>query len=387
MLTAAPQRLFLSPPHMSGKELSFIQEAFETNYVVPLGPMVDSFEKEFSAYTNIPHAVALSSGTAALHLALRCLGVGPGDIVFAPSLTFIAGISPILYLGATPVFIDVSPETWAMDVGLLEEGLKASSRRGKLPKVVVPTDLYGQSCDIDAIKQVCASYDIPVITDSAESLGATYKGNSVGYAADAAIFSFNGNKIITSGGGGMLASHNKKLIDEARFLSQQARDPAPYYQHSTFGYNYRLSNILAAIGRAQLGVLDQRVKKKREISEYYKHYLQNIPGLSFMPEEGYGRSNHWLSVILVDEKQFGRSCEQVRLDLELHNIESRRVWKPMHLQPVFSDIQCIGGKVGEEIFQEGLCLPSGTSMLTSDMDRVISCILDTETQKAWQTVN
>jgi len=377
MLKSPPQnRLFLSPPHMSGNELALIEEAFATNYIAPLGPMVDDFEKEFSAYTEIPHVVALSSGTAALHLALRYLGVGPGDLVIAPTLTFIAGISPIIYLGATPLFIDVSSETWTLDVDLLEEELKACAKRGKLPKAVIPTDLYGQSCDIDAIKQVCSPYGIAVVVDSAEAVGSTYKGRSAGYHADASIFSFNGNKIITSAGGGMLASHNKKLIDEARFLSQQARDPTPYYQHSTFGYNYRMSNILAAIGRAQLGILDERVKKKREIAEYYKYHLQNVPGISFMPEASYGCSNWWLTPILVDEEEFGVSCEQIRLNLESLNIESRRVWKPMHLQPVFSDVSTVGGKVSEEIFSKGLCLPSGTNMSSHDMDRVINCILN-----------
>lgn len=368
------ERLFLSPPHMSGKELKLIEEAFSTNYVAPLGPMVDAFEEEFSAYTGIPHVVALSSGTAALHLALRCSGIGPGDFVIAPTLTFIAGVSPIIYLGATPVFIDVSSETWTIDVDLLAEALRNFAKKGKLPKAVVPTDLYGQSCDVDAIRQVCKPYDIAVIIDSAEAVGSTYKGCSAGYHADTAIFSFNGNKIITSAGGGILASHNKQLIDEARFLSQQARDPAPYYEHSTFGYNYRMSNILAAIGRAQLEVLNSRVEKKREISEYYKHHLQDVPGISFMPEASYGRSNWWLTPILIDEKKFGVSCEQVRLSLESQDIESRRIWKPMHLQSVFANNLCVGGKVSEDIFNKGLCLPSGTNMSTDDMDRVISII-------------
>lgn len=383
MLTSNSQnRLFLSPPHMSGNELTLIEEAFATNYVAPLGPMVDAFEKEFSDYTKIPHVVALSSGTAALHLALRCLGIGPGDIVIAPTLTFIAGISPIIYLGATPVFIDVSAETWTMDVDLLEEELKACARRGKLPKAVIPTDLYGQSCDMEAIKKACLPYGIPVVADSAEAVGSTYKGHSAGYHADASIFSFNGNKIITSAGGGILASHNQKLIDEARFLSQQARDPAPYYQHTTFGYNYRMSNILAAIGRAQLGVLDQRVKRKREIADYYKQYLQEVPGIRFMPEASYGRSNWWLTPILIDENEFGASCEHIRIKLENLNIESRRTWKPMHLQPIFSDVSCVGGKNSEEIFAKGLCLPSGTNMTSGDIDRVIHCILDVKLSKS-----
>ncbi len=253
---------------------------------------------------------------------------------------------------------------------MLEKELKAASRRGKLPKAVVPTDLYGQCCDIDVIKQVCDPYGVAVIVDSAESVGSTYKGHSAGYHADAAIFSFNGNKIITSAGGGILASHNKKIIDEARFLSQQARDPAPYYQHSTFGYNYRMSNILAAIGRAQLGVLDNRVEKKREILEYYKENLQNIPGISFMPEASYGRSNWWLTPILIDEEICGVSCEQVRLNLENHNIESRRVWKPMHLQPVHKNCDYYGGNVAENLFKNGLCLPSGSNLNEEEKHRI-----------------
>ena len=253
-------RLFLSPPHMSGHELALIEEAFASNYIAPLGPMVDAFERDFAAYVGIPHALALASGTAAIHLALRVLGVGPGDEVICATLTFIGNVAPVTYLGAQPVFLDVDPATWTLDVSLLEQQLAQASRRGRLPAAVLPTDLYGQSCDLDAIRELCARYGVPVVSDAAEALGARYKDRSVGAGAHAAAFSFNGNKIITTSGGGMLASSDPELIERARFLSQQARDPAPHYEHSTIGYNYRMSNILAAVGRAQLEVLDERVQ-------------------------------------------------------------------------------------------------------------------------------
>jgi len=377
------KRIFLSPPHMGGEELCFVQEAFDSNYIAPLGPQVDAFEREFCEFTGIPHAVALSSGTAAMHLALRILGIKPGDEVFASTLTFIGSISPVTFLEAIPVFIDADRISWNINPDLLAAELNLCRKKGKLPKAVIPTDLYGQCADYDRIKEICAPYDIPVIVDAAEACGALYKGKHAGCGAKAAVFSFNGNKIITTSGGGMLASDDKALIDQARFLSQQARDPAPHYEHTQIGYNYRMSNIVAAIGRGQLRVLNERVKAKRRISDFYRNALKDIHGIEFMPEAPYGRANRWLTVILITPEIFGADRETVRLALESENIESRPVWKPMHMQPVFGSgksektypARAVGGYVAEDLFERGLCLPSGTAMKDEDMERIVSVIL------------
>ena len=368
--------IFLSPPHMSGLELEFIKEVFETNYIAPLGPMVDAFEGEFSKKTGIPYSLAVSSGTAALHLALRVIGVRPGDEVMASSLTFIGSITPIIFQGATPVFIDSELHSWNMNVDLLSEEIEASTQRGKLPKAVIPTDLYGQCADMDRILEICKPYDIPVISDSAESLGALYKERSAGAGAKAAIFSFNGNKIVNTSGGGMLVSDDQKMIDMARFLSQQARDDAPHYEHSQIGYNYRMSNVLAAIGMAQLKVLDERVEEKRRIFNHYKDALGRVRGIEFMPEASYGRSNRWLTVIVITPEEFGVDRETIRLKLKEHRIESRPIWKPMHMQPVFKGCRKKVSGVSEDLFNRGLCLPSGTAMTDNDLDRIVSVILD-----------
>lgn len=386
------QRIFLSPPHMGGQELEYIRQAFESNYIAPLGPMVDAFEEAFVEYTGIPYAVALTSGTAAMHLAMRILGVSPGDEVFASTLTFIGSVSPIVFQGARPVFIDADPDTWNMDPELLEDELARCALQGRLPKAVIPTDLYGQCADLDRILEISSRYGVPVISDSAEALGAVYKGRHAGAGVAAAVFSFNGNKIITTSGGGMLASDDRAFIEKARFLSQQARDPAPHYEHSTIGYNYRMSNVLAAIGLGQLACLDERVEKTRGIYEYYRSTLEDIPGITFMPEAEYGRSNRWLTVILVDPAEFGVGREEIRRFLEEADIESRPVWKPMHMQPAFLvDIEMdwthhrpslegryparvVGGRVAELFFEKGLCLPSGTAMTMADLDRVIDII-------------
>jgi dTDP-4-amino-4,6-dideoxygalactose transaminase len=386
------KRLFLSPPHIGGKELAFVREAFDSNYIAPLGPMVDAFEREFCEMLGVPHAVALSSGTAAMHLVLRYLGVGPGDEVFASTLTFIGSVSPIVFEGARPVFIDADDRSWNLDPDLLEEELDRCARRGKLPKAVVPTDLYGQSSDIKRLEAVCQAYEIPLIVDAAESLGATCNGHCAGAGGDAAVFSFNGNKIITTSGGGMLASRDKVLIEHARYLSQQARQPLPHYEHVELGYNYRMSNIVAAIGRGQLRCLADRVRRKREIFDYYQGALGDLPGISFMPEADYGRSNRWLTVMLVDPDIFGVDREYIRLALEAENIESRPVWKPMHMQPVFNPevadndhlpmigkkrshaARRVGGAVSERLFEKGLCLPSGTAMTEVDLKRVVGII-------------
>jgi dTDP-4-amino-4,6-dideoxygalactose transaminase len=411
-------RIFLSPPHMSGKEIFFVKEAFDSNYIAPLGPQVDAFEKEFSEYTGISHCVALSSGTAAMHLAVRFMGIGPGDEVFASTLTFIGSVSPILFEGATPVFIDADRQSWNMDPDLLEKELQICHQKSKLPKAVIPTDLYGQCCDYERICHVCNKYGVPVIIDAAEAMGANYltqrrhgakdkmqsekesfvcdPGDSAkenllhaGKGAEAAVFSFNGNKIMTTSGGGMLASEDKALIDKARFWSQQAREPFAHYEHTEIGYNYRMSNIVAAIGRGQLQALDERVKKRREIFNYYRAALQDLPGIEFMPEPEWSRSNRWLTVILITPEKFGSDRENVRLALEKENIESRPVWKPMHLQPVFEvshqqkkvngkkrfAARVIGGTVSEDLFAKGLCLPSGTAMTNADLDRIVNTIL------------
>ncbi|MEZ4529095.1 MAG: DegT/DnrJ/EryC1/StrS family aminotransferase [Desulfobacterales bacterium] len=378
------KRIFLSPPHMGGEELCFVHEAFDSNYIAPLGPQVNAFEREFCELTGIPHAAALASGTAAMHLALRILGIKPGDEVFASTLTFIGSVSPATFLGATPVFIDADRISWNMNPDLLAEELERCRKQGKLPKAVIPTDLYGQCADYDRIKKICDPYDIPVIVDAAEACGALYKGKHAGFGAKAAVFSFNGNKIITTSGGGMLASHDKALTDQARFLSQQARDPAPHYEHTQIGYNYRMSNIVAAIGRGQLRVLEERVKAKRKIFDYYKNALQNIPGIEFMPEASYGKANRWLTVILITPEIFRADREMVRLALDAENIESRPVWKPMHMQPVFGThnnakenypARSVRGEVAEDFFERGLCLPSGTAMTDEEMDRIVSTIL------------
>jgi dTDP-4-amino-4,6-dideoxygalactose transaminase len=367
-------RLFLSPPHMGGNELRLIEEAFASNYIAPAGPMLGRFEQSFCEFTGLPYATAVSSGTAALHLALRLIGVGPGDTVYFSSLTFIGGVTPALYQGAAPVFIDSDTRSWTMDPHLLAETLKTAAGQKKLPKAVVPTDLYGQGCDLDAILDICKPYNIPVIVDSAEAMGSRYKDRHCGDGALMAAFSFNGNKIITTSGGGMLAARNANLIKRARFLSHQARDDAPHYEHTTYGYNYRMSNIVAAIGCGQMEVLAERVNRRREIFVAYQARLAGLPGITFMPEADYGKGNRWLTVITIDPTAFGATREDVRMALEAEDIESRPVWKPMHLQPVFKGRQMIGGKVCERLFKNGLCLPSGTQMTEADLDRVADTI-------------
>ncbi|MDI6774380.1 MAG: aminotransferase class I/II-fold pyridoxal phosphate-dependent enzyme [Verrucomicrobiota bacterium] len=359
---------------MGGEERRFIEEAFATNYIAPLGPMVDAFEREFAERVGFRHTLALSSGTAAMHLALRELGVGPGDEVLASTLTFIAGVTPAVQLGAAPVFIDSDRATWNMDPNLLAEELAACAKKGKLPKAVVPTDLYGQCADVDRIRAACDPHGVPVVVDSAEAVGASYKGRHAGAGGRAAVYSFNGNKIITTSGGGMLASDDAKLIEHTRFLSTQARDPAPHYEHSEIGYNYRMSSIVAAIGCGQLRVLDQRVEKRRWIFEQYVRLLGNLPGIEFMPEAAYGRSNRWLTVALITAEAFGADPAAVRRALEAENIETRPVWKPMHQQPVFRGCRLRGGAVAEDLFQRGLCLPSGTALEQEDLERIAGLI-------------
>jgi dTDP-4-amino-4,6-dideoxygalactose transaminase len=359
---------------MSGREAPLVQEVFASNWIAPLGPQVDAFEAEFAAAVGAPHALALVSGTAALHLALLLAGVGPGDEVLVSTLTFSASANPVVYLGGRPVFIDSERISWNMDPALLADTLARKARQGRLPKAVVLVHLYGQAADIAPILQACQRYDVPLIEDAAEALGATYQGRSPGVFGQSGIFSFNGNKIITTSSGGMLVSADAALIEHARKLAQQARDPAPHYEHSEIGYNYRLSNVLAAIGRGQLQVLAERVRRRREICEAYRQLLGDLPGVAFMPEAPWGRATRWLTVITVDPAQFGATREQIRLALEKENIESRPLWKPMHLQPVFRDCEAVGGAVAEDLFGQGLCLPSGSSMTREDQGRVVAAV-------------
>lgn len=366
--------ILLSTPHMSEWELKYVQEAFDTNWIAPVGPHVDAFEQEFCQVVGASHAAAVSSGTAALHLALKLIGVERGDEVFCSTLTFIASANPIVYQGATPVFIDSDRTSWNMNSDLLREALEQRAKKGKLPKAVILVHLYGQSADIAPILETCNQYDIPLIEDAAEALGATYKEQAPGTLGRIGIYSFNGNKIITTSGGGMLISNNLKLVTKARFLATQARDPAPHYQHTEIGYNYRLSNVLAGIGRGQLQVLQDRVEARRYNFEVYQKALETLPGIEFMPEASYGRSTRWLTCLTIDPNAFGADREQIRLALAQQQIEARPVWKPLHLQPVFADCECIGGTVAEDLFERGLCLPSGSNLTNEDRERVIAGI-------------
>ena len=364
------RRIYLSPPHMDGSELDLIRDAFATNWIAPLGPHVDAFEKEFSAVIGTSHAVALSSGTAALHLALKLVGLQRGEEVFCSTLTFAASANVIVYEGGVPVFIDCDEDTWNMDPDVLREELQTCARRGKLPRAVIVVDLYGQSADYDPILEACAEFGVAVIEDAAEALGATYRGQMAGSFGRMAAFSFNGNKIITTSGGGMLVSHDEALINRARFLATQARDPAPHYQHSEIGFNYRMSNILAAIGRGQLKVLPERVTARRHNFEFYKKILRDLPGIQFMPEAPYGQCTRWLTCLTIDSAFFGATQEDVRAALEEENIEARPLWKPLHLQPVFAGCRVRRGEVARDIFEKGLCLPSGSALCESDLERI-----------------
>lgn len=369
-------RIYLSRPHMSGNEERRVAEAFASNFVAPLGPQLDAFEASVRDYLGADvHCVGLSSGSAALHLALRIAGVGPGDDVWISSMTFAGGIFPVNYLSATPRFFDLSPESWTVDTALLAEELARAAAENRLPKAIVPTDLYGQSADLDMLEGLAAQYGVSLIVDSAESLGATYKkGRKAGSGGDAAILSFNGNKIITTSGGGMLVTRHEAWADEARFLATQARDPAPHYEHSTYGYNYRLSNICAAIGLGQMEVLDARVARRREIFARYKAALSR-PGIAFMPEPEGLHSTRWLTALTIDPTETGVTREDIRLLLLEHKIEARPLWKPMHMQPLYAGAPYHGSGVDERLFANGLCLPSGSDMTDEQQDEVIGHIL------------
>jgi dTDP-4-amino-4,6-dideoxygalactose transaminase len=368
-------QILLSTPHLGDYEMAFVEEAFRTNWVAPLGPNVDAFERELAAYVGVEHAAAVNSGTAALHLALVVLGVGPGDVVFCSTFTFVASTSPILYVGATPVFIDSEPETWNMSPPALGRALADAAARGRLPKAVLVVHLYGQSADMDPIMELCEAYEVPVIEDAAESLGATYKGRASGTIGHLGAYSFNGNKIITTAGGGILVSNDKALIERARFLSTQARDPAPHYEHSVLGYNYRMSNVLAGIGRGQLKVLEDRIVARRAVFERYRQGLAHLPAVGWMPEAPFGRSNRWLTACVIDPSATGLRPPEVVEHLAGARIETRRVWKPMHRQPLFAG--CVyypheeAASLSDRLFDEGLCLPSGSNMTVDQQQRII----------------
>jgi dTDP-4-amino-4,6-dideoxygalactose transaminase len=366
------KRIYLSPPHAGDLERRLLLEAFDSNWIAPLGPEIDAFEREFAEAVGVPHAVALASGTAALHLGLMTAGVRPGDRVITSTLTFAATANAIAYLGAMPVFIDVSRENWTMDPDLLEEELTMSAWRGRRVGAVLTVDLYGQCADYARIETICRRHGVPLVADAAEALGATYGDRRAGAFGECAAFSFNGNKIITTSGGGMLVSHKPDIVERARHLSTQARQPAPYYQHEEVGFNYRMSNLLAAIGRGQLKGLPSKLEKRRRVNEVYRAAFVTHEGVTFMPEAPYGRSNCWLTCILVEPALFGADREQIRLHLESRNVESRPIWKPMHLQPVFRSCEIRGGPVAEELFEKGLCLPSGSALTELEQAYVIA---------------
>jgi dTDP-4-amino-4,6-dideoxygalactose transaminase len=380
-MTSKPKRIFLSPPHLTGREMDYLGEALESNYIAPIGPMLTAFARELSDYLDIAHVCLVSSGTAALHLGMRIGGVDRGHQVWASTLTFIGGVTPILFQGAEPVFFDVREDHWNLDLDLLEAELAVASRRGRLPKAIITTDLYGQPTDLDRVRELCAPYEVLVVADAAESIGATIHGRKTGKGADLAVFSFNGNKIITTSGGGAIATDNKDWARMAQFLATQAREPAPHYEHVTFGYNYAMSNILAAIGRAQLTKLDERIALRRRLFDGYVQRLVDLPGITFMPEAPYCRGNRWLTVILVDEAVFGASSADIRTALEDENIEARPVWKPMHLQRLFAGCHRVRGEIAEKIFAQGLCLPSGTQLNDDDLDRIANVIQNVPTSK------
>ncbi len=367
-------RLYLSPPDVGAIERALVAEAFDSNWVAPLGPHVEAFERELAERCGVAACGALSSGTAAVHLALLLSGVGPGDEVLCSTLTFAASVNPVRYVGGIPVFIDADRASWNLDPDLLESELEAREKRGRPAKAVVAVDLYGQCADYGRIEGLCERHDVVLIEDAAEALGSTAFGRPAGSFGRLGVLSFNGNKIVTTGGGGALLSDDAEAIARARFLSTQARDPAPHYEHTQIGFNYRLSNVLAAIGRGQLQTLDRRVEARRANFARYVAGLGDLPGIEFMPEARYGVSNRWLTTLTIDPNAFGATREDVRLALEADDIESRPLWKPMHLQPVYAGCRVVGGNVAESLFDRGLCLPSGSSLTRAQHERVVAII-------------
>ena len=369
-----PEKIWLSPPHLGSEEQALVADAFASNWIAPLGPHVDGFEREFAEVVGAPHAVALSSGTAALHLALVHDGIGAGDEVAVSSFTFAASANPVRYVGATPVFFDSEPGSWNLDPALLAEWLDRRAKSGKLPKALILTHLYGQSADLAPIIAACERHGVTLHEDAAEALGARYQGKQPGTFGKTGTFSFNGNKVITTSGGGMLVTADEGLARHARKLATQARDPAPHYEHTEIGYNYRLSNLCAAVGRGQLQKLDARVAARRANFAQYVAALGDLPGITFAPEAAWGQHSRWLTCVLIDPAKFGADREGVRVALEAQNIEARPLWKPMHLQPVFRGCEMVGGAVSERLFTEGLCLPSGSSLTEEQRARVVRTI-------------
>ena len=377
MLTISNSKIWLSSPHMGGNEQKFIKEAFDTNWVAPLGPNVTGFEQDLEKYLLEDVFVgALSSGTAALHLGLILLGVKAGDEVICQSMTFSASANPISYLGATPIFVDSEPETWNICPNALEEAIKSRISKGKKPKVIIAVHLYGMPFKVDEIRQIANQYEIPILEDSAEALGSSYKGNKCGTFGDISVLSFNGNKIITTSGGGAIVTKTKEMKERAIFLATQARDNAPHYQHSEIGYNYRMSNICAGIGRGQMEVLDEHVSKRREMHNFYEQIFSSREEINLFSEPSHDYfSNHWLSAITIDSKKSShKTREDLRLLLDNENIESRPLWKPMHLQPIFSQAPYYGGNISEQLFENGLCLPSGSNLTEEDRYRIKNCL-------------
>jgi len=368
------ERIHLSVPHMGGYEETFVREAFQSNWIAPLGPQVDAFEREFREIVGAKYSVALSTGTAALHLALQLVGVGPGDEVLVSTLTFAASVNPIIYLGARPIFIDSERFSWNIDPLLVEQAMEAGKKAGRLPRAVVAVHLYGQSADVDRLVDLCDHFGVPLIEDAAEALGASYRGRVPGTFGKAGVFSFNGNKVITTSGGGMLISDDEGLIRHAYKLATQAREPVPHYEHEEIGYNYRMSNVLAAIGRGQLRVLDDHVAARRRNFDFYQQMLGDLPGIEFMPEATWGRHSRWLTTMTIDPTEFGADRETVRLALESENIEARPVWKPMHRQPVFANFDSVGGDVADDLFERGLCLPSSSNLTLEQLERVVGSV-------------
>jgi dTDP-4-amino-4,6-dideoxygalactose transaminase len=370
------ERIWLSAPHMGGEEIKFVHEAFDSNWVAPVGPHINAFEEELAAYNGIAHCAALSSGTAAIHLALIILNVKRGDEVICSTFTFSGSCNPIVYQGAVPVFVDSENETWNMDPELLKEAIEDRIKKtGQKPKAIILVHLYGMPAKIEEIMNIARGHEIPVIEDAAEALGSAFKGKKLGTFGDLGIYSFNGNKIITTSGGGALVSDNAAWIQKAKFLATQARDPAPHYQHSEIGYNYRLSNISAGIGRGQLRVIEERVRQRRANFTFYERELQNVPGLNFLKETTGAFSNRWLSTILVDGTQFGKSHQDVRLLFEKENIETRPFWKPMHCQPVFKSAPRYTNGISEQLFEVGLCLPSGSDLSDESRSRIVKFLV------------
>lgn len=368
-------RLYLSPPHLGRHEINYLHKALEDNWVAPTGPNLDGFERDICEFTGVSHCIALSSGTAAIHLGLLLLGVGPGDVVLCPSFTFVATANPITYLGATPVFVDSEADTWNLCPERLREAIDDQLRQGRKPKALVVVHLYGMPAKLREILALAAEHAIPVLEDAAEALGSRYEGQPLGSFGAVSVFSFNGNKILTTSGGGALLTNDSEWARKARFLATQAKDAAPHYQHSETGYNYRLSNLLAGIGRGQMELIEDRVKRRREIYAWYREHLGSIAGLQIAPAEPAGsRSNRWLTTLLFNSAETTVTPEQLRLHLETRNIESRPLWKPLHLQPLFATAPMYGGTLCADLFTRGLCLPSGSAMTETDLRRVTDAV-------------